>query len=258
MKTSPLLIIFILLGNLQASSFKNELERSLNLNIGFSRDLVADNYFSKLRFDGIGVRFMLDYDSKSKKHWWNIGAAGGFGTISTSNEFFHTQLVTYKISGFYTHKIATIGSIEYYLGGKLQSRGQVTNYEDYDNTSWLAAHGFSIQSAFSYSFLKKHSLELKISVPFLTYVSHPPYAGFDEKVDESSELELLFSGDWVTFNKFNQPELALQYSFDVNRRLSLGLQYLFSYLNSQEIHDSKAIENTFSISSSLRLGGKND
>lgn len=256
MKIAPLLILFIFFANIWANPHKKDPQKSINLNVGFSRDLLADNYFSKLRFDGLGIRFGLNYDSKSEKHWWNIGANGGFGTISTSKDYFPTRLTSYKLSGLYTHRVTEIGPVEFYLGGKIQSRGQILNFEDYDNISWLAAHGFSLQTAFNFPFFKKHSIKLNISLPFLTYVSHPPYAGFDEKVDEMSEIELLFTGDWVTFNKFNHPELKLQYGFEINKHFQVGLQYLLSYLNSQEIHDSKAIENVFSVSSSFRFGSK--
>lgn len=249
-----MVLLFCVLLSLQVTAGVNnnkDLSKQFTVSLGSAQSSVGDRYFSRLNFSGMSGVVGLGYQWKKHNNWWDIAAASGVGILTTGDDLFQTTHTQFELRSSFNRTLVDYTPIRIALGGFISSQGVILNYDDYDNVSWFGAQELGAQLSLFHTRREKHHFSTMLALPFVVYVSHPPYAGFNEESDEKNGFENLFDGEFVSLSRFFQPRLNFSYCYQIGEKLALGAAYCGVYTKSTGIHEYKTINNKFEFTCTM-------
>jgi len=101
----------------------------------------------------------------------------------------------------------------------------------------------------------RHRLSTEVSLPVFGLLSRPPYTGWDKFiVDNANNIpKVVTRGDWVPLGTFTALRASAAWTYDLGQRWSTTARYDLSYFATKRIDPVRILDNTFSLSSTLKF-----
>lgn len=149
------------------------------------------------------------------------------------------------------------------VGGVLSADIQALNYV-YGRISsfgYYSAFGLGVFGRHSVEINDKHRISASLQLPFLAWLSRPPYMGIDDEFIENISshsgfktlMAFISDGELVTWNRFQTFDAAMTYMYSINEKLDLGAGYLFEFVHANQPQDLISFRNSINISLTFRF-----
>ncbi|WP_273447905.1 hypothetical protein [Neolewinella agarilytica] len=236
--------------------YQNQLTLTIGLNNGYFRD----RNYSPLNYKSSGTRFGLSYGRiTASGHRWTGGLALGLGTLKHPTDYDrHPRPERYQIdlSVGYLRKVGQVtDDRRSWLGVKYRSTVDLTLYDGAEAVTFYGLHALKAALATDWKTGDRHRLSTEVSLPVFGLLSRPPYTGWDKFIVDNAENipKVVTRGDWVSLGAFAALRASAAWTYDFGQRWSTSARYDFSYFASKRIDPVRLLDNTFSLSSTLKF-----
>jgi hypothetical protein len=149
------------------------------------------------------------------------------------------------------------------VGGAISADIQALNYV-YGRISsfgYYSAFGLGIFGRHSFIINDKNRIVASLQLPFLAWLSRPPYMGIDDEFieDISSHsglktfMAFISDGELVTWNRLQTFDAAMYYTYSLNEKWDLGAGYLFEFVHASQPQNLVSFRNSINISLTFRF-----
>lgn len=253
MKTLVLSIVCIALFviNISAQGTELNLKNYVGVGIGYSFDHINDQNLSPLNQKGNSLFYTIFYERRSE-NILKIALTYGDGNLKSGlKDKFDTSYYVANLSVSYYRNLSSAQSAtKFYLGGTYNLKVLYTDWFDQDAFSYLTTNGLSISGAISQRINEKQYVESTLSVPFLLFLSRPPYNGIDETIIENQDepIAIILDGKLTSFKKYRAITWNVNYNREIFRRFNWKVDYTLNVQKVTDVNEYKSISNLVSTS----------
>ncbi|MEO0469065.1 MAG: hypothetical protein AAF206_05550 [Bacteroidota bacterium] len=187
MKSLLTTIIFTVCGLLLSQAQDNPFAgRRIGLQFGWGKTHVQDQVIGPVNLRGGNIAIGLHYQHESKGQRRIAQFQLHNGGIAPDAKVLNTTM--YKGSLSYEHLFQVSGTEDQpfaiWLGPALRTDLQFYDFNGLSSASWKFSHSLDASAMADYRVSDKGLLQGSLSMPMISSVVRPPYAGFDERIDE--------------------------------------------------------------------------
>lgn len=253
-----LLIILLSPFNLlaQKETTNSSLENRVGIQVGLNKSLLKDSNFSPLNYGGAGTGVTLFYERKNKNNRIFSTTVSYFSTKIQSGDLLSTKSLLQKldVECVYLQQLKAFNnSKELYLGGMLSSHLNIVDFDDFEAISYFNFHGLSLVGCLSYKIKEEQQITISISIPTVGVLVRPVPTGWNKDVIESTTLDVLYSGEVATINKFFGIAWTNMYRYELSEKMDLTIQVRVNYVKTSLPKMIVNINSQFSIGTNFKL-----
>ncbi len=251
---------------LEASPSKNSISVLLGLHFNRSQDLV----FSPNIYQGSAVpalSLVYERQAKNGKHrillaYDNIEVIGpdliSFDLFGETRTRIPSQASQINIHYGYAHRMSKNEKLQFYLGGILEAKIHLTNYEFgvSDDEGYIFANSLHAWVAATYHVNEKSSFQAELFSPVISLVSRPEYAIVDneEIQHDGSDIGFLYQkGELASFDKYKAINFSIGYTYELSSFTHLKLGYRLDYLRYTDPLPISVLKNNFDFGLSFNF-----
>ncbi|QIP15082.1 hypothetical protein G8759_21875 [Spirosoma aureum] len=208
------------------------------------RDLQASPMLYVANLNGIRIA----YTRLMTKNQWYIAAQAGLG------DFIAPGLGIRSIK-FSSEQEQPLWVVPTLYAGQVELDYHRLIQRTTDRTSWL---GLGIRDSFGYAdglvlstwalntatlsvlyktrltLGRKHSLSAGFSLPLIAFIGRMPYSNVISEPNRSNASSFLSGSQWVTVNRFLNPQVGIGYRFELNQWVAFQTDYQYNWLRYTE------------------------
>lgn len=229
-------------------------KNSLGLSIGYNTGYFKDVNFSPLNYKDRGLTFKLNYDKyldKSNswiKAYFDLTKSSLKSSVfevyndsdGISPDFFLSDYWSVKLKIAYLKQLPKATQrLAIHLGGQLHTNVNIVFLNGGTNAfTFLFAHSVDFASNITYDLNDKHQIQSSLSIPLITLLGRPPYAGYDKEVLDNQEapLRLITNGKISTWNTYLAFDWETTYRYHLSTRWDAVLQYHVHYQRASQTY----------------------
>ncbi len=253
MKIKALITIFttFLIFRVQAQVSDTAFYNSIGLEIGYSIDYLNDQNFSPINQKGTTLLYSANYERWTENSF-KISISYGDGTLeSRPDNSFNTSYYKARISSTYLKNISKkSSSTKFYIGGAYNLNLLYLDWYDQDAFSYITTNGLSVNGAISKQLNNKHSIRSELAIPFIQFLSRPPYNGIDEFIIENQDqpIAIILDGNLTSFNTYRAFIWNVNYSYRLSQHFNWQIGYTLNLQKVDDINKFKSLTNSISTS----------
>ncbi len=204
----------------------------ISLEAGLSNEVLLDQTFSRLKFQGWVPCFKVGYEKKiPKSYFWKLTLRAAYGGVDYNNTLFSSDFIEARLVCSYARAVWIKPNNIAYVGANISSNVGILDYNGFDSGSWLTAQNIAAFSRLETKITQKHGLETTFALTLLSAYSRPPYGGINEFIVANSDNipAIIYSNIKLdSFNKVLCPELNLNYTYQLPKlTLFAGINYRY-------------------------------
>lgn len=232
-------------------------KNQFGVSIGIDRGLLKDLNYSPLNYSEKGNLYRLDYRRGIPHVKFSVQAQYSTGVIQTdASSAFDTDYQKGFLALDFWKNIKqpnSRNSLRWGLGYHFYI--YYVDWGNQDAFSFLANHSINGNISVYRKISDRHALEAKLSIPVLSFLVRPPYAGLDEELstNQDSPVKLITDGSLTSLHEMFEYTLDLSYFYKLSNRFLLQTNYSNRYQNVSEIKKIKHLQHQLSIGTTFKF-----
>ncbi|WP_147676927.1 hypothetical protein [Algibacter pacificus] len=256
LKTTTIIAAFLLALTAKAQRVTSTSKKYIGLDIGYRFDNLNDQNLSPLNQKGEGLSYSLFYE-KRKKNILKLNINYSDGLLESGvNDTFETSYYTGSFNASYLKSLShSAKTTKFYIGLTYNLDVYYMDWFDQDAFSYSTTNGLSFTGAFTKQLNTKQFIEGSVTIPFLQYLSRPPYNGINEFIIENQDtpVNIIFDGELTSFKKYKAIAWNINYNLEISNHINWRLNYTLNIKKVIEINKVKSVSNLISTSISYKF-----
>lgn len=233
-------------------------KNSINLNVGFAKELFKDENYSSLNYSSGNFAVDIGYQRVFKnENLLFFSLSFQTGTLRTPvSEFNTSDHYNINIELGHLFKLSPDNSkTDFYMGGQYHSYLDLVFYDGTEAITFFGLHSLDFSTRLSKRVNDKHVLTTNFSLPLVGLLVRPPYTGWDKFIVEHADnpLPVFFRGDITSLNHFLAFNWNVQYQLAISPVFSLNAAYQFRYYQTSKLKKALIVDNQISIGAILKF-----
>ncbi len=205
------------------------------ISAGLEKSFLKDQAFSPLNYSHFNTSYNVRFVLRKKKYAIPAFIDFSMGNIHTSIDNFTSSFVQGSADIGYLHNIfpekASNNQAGIYMGMGISSFLQYLDYQEQESFSFFILHGADFKLTYLHAISTNSLIEGHLSAFIAGLLVRPPYAGFDEELEEnqSKPLRLITNGNFVTLNNAVSLRNRLIFRYSLSDRFTVLCTYVFKY-----------------------------
>jgi len=206
-------------------------------------------------FQKVSLRFGSFNPMVSNPYYFTVHG----GTVTAYPHYFNLIDIDYLIG----KAIMETEKSTLMVGGVFSTDIQALNYVygRFSSFGYYSSFGLGVFGRYSFAINDKHRIVTSLQLPFLAWLSRPPYMGIDDEFIENISshsgfktlMAFISDGELVTWNRLQTFDAGLTYRYSLNEKWDLGAGYLFEFVHANQPQELISFRNSISISLTIRF-----
>lgn len=247
-----ILIVASIIFSLSALHSQDDAQHQINLSGGSIIGVFKDEIFSPFNYDERGHLSGIQYSRSKNDNVFSVSFDFTEAELRTdvSDLFIVEENMLVNFSLDYLKKIAIPNNrFILQLGGQYKTAANLVTWDDLNAFTFNFAHSLGMASALTFQLDGHQSLYTNLTIPLVTLLVRPPYAGLDKALVENQNrpLHLLTNGTLTSVNKYFAFDWSFGYNLQMSNRWVLNLQYRLQYQHVANVHSYTNLQNQFTL-----------
>ena len=229
---------------------QNKVQHQIDIMGGSNIGLFKDLTFSPLNYNQKGSFSGVQYSRINNKNLFVASIDYSKAELTTNASDYFTvednNLLSLSLE-FLRNLNGPENRVNVALGSQYRISGNLVDWNNLDAYSFNFAHSIGVVSKIEYQLSGSQVLYSKISVPIITLLVRPPYAGLDKTLGENKDkpLRLISNGEITSVKKYAAFDLSAGYGLHISNSIALNLEYNLRYQHVVDVHSYTNFQNHF-------------